>query len=254
MLAIVEEPQRRLTKREKRLLRQQGADTLVRTPSFDLMRIRPKTDNQQKAFQAFYNDKHLFLHGTAGTGKTFIAFYLALQDLHSGDAEQNKVFVVRSTVPSRDMGFLPGNQKDKMKVYEQPYYAIASELYGRGDAYDILKQKNIVEFISTSFIRGTTLSDCFVIVDECQNMDFGELNTIITRAGENARFIFCGDFRQDDLTSKRYNEESGIKRFMNIIQKIDAFEFLNFTKDDIVRSELVKQYIIASEDYGGLTQ
>lgn len=252
MLALVEEPTRRVTKREKRLIRQQGANTLVRTPSFDLTRVKPKTDNQEKAFQGFYNDKHLFLHGTAGTGKTFIALYLALQDIHKGNIDQNKVFIVRSTVPSRDMGFLPGNQKEKMKVYEQPYYAIASELYGRGDAYDILKQKNIVDFISTSFVRGTTLSDCFVIVDECQNMNFGELNTIITRAGENARFIFCGDFKQDDLTSERYKEESGIVHFMNIIKKIRSFEFVDFTREDIVRSALVREYIIASEEYQGI--
>lgn len=250
MLAIVEEPTRRLTKREKRLLRQQGADTLVKTPSFDLKRIRPKTENQDKAFNAFYNDKHLFLHGTAGTGKTFIAFYLALQDLHSGQSDQNKLFVVRSTVPSRDMGFLPGNQKEKMKVYEQPYYAIATELYDRGDAYDVLKQKNIVEFISTSFVRGTTLSNCFVIVDECQNMSDMELHSIITRAGENARFIFCGDFRQDDLSSERKKEKSGVIDFMKIIKRMNMFEFVDFKPEDIVRSDLVKQYIIAREKLG----
>jgi phosphate starvation-inducible protein PhoH len=250
MLAIVEEPNRRLTKREKRLIRQQGANSLPQTPSFDLKRIRPKTDNQDKAFQAFYNDKHLFLHGTAGTGKTFIAFYLALQDLHAGQSDANKLYVVRSTVPSRDMGFLPGNQKDKMKVYEQPYYAIASELYGRGDAYDILKQKNIVEFISTSFVRGTTMSDCIVIVDECQNMSDMELHSIITRAGENARFMFCGDFRQDDLSSERKKEKSGVIDFMRIIRAMNMFEFVDFKPEDIVRSPLVKQYIMARENLG----
>jgi len=250
MLAIVEEPTRRLTKRERRLIRQQGADTLPKTPSFNLNRIRPKTDNQDRAFQAFYNDKHLFLHGTAGTGKTFIAFYLALQDLHSNQTDQNKLYVVRSTVPSRDMGFLPGNQKEKMRVYEQPYYAITSELYSRGDAYDILKQKNVVEFISTSFVRGTTMSDCFVIVDECQNMSDMELHSIITRAGENCRFIFCGDFRQDDLSSERFKERTGVLDFMKIIRQMDMFELVDFKPEDIVRSELVKQYIIAREKLG----
>jgi phosphate starvation-inducible PhoH-like protein len=250
MLAIVEEPNRRLTKREKRLIRQQGANSLSTTPSFELKRIKPITDNQDKAFQAFYNDKHLFLHGTAGTGKTFIGAYLALRDLHSGQCDQNKVIIVRSTVPSRDMGFLPGNQKEKMRVYEQPYYAIATELYGRGDAYDILKQKSIVDFISTSFIRGVTLTDCFVLVDECQNMSDMELHSIITRAGDNCRFIFCGDFRQDDLSSERKKEKSGVVEFMRIIRQMDMFEFVDFQPEDIVRSALVKQYIIARERLG----
>lgn len=250
MLEIAD-PVPRLTKREKRILRQQGASSLQAAPAFNIKRIKPMTDNQQRVFDAFYDDKHLFLHGTAGTGKTFIAFYLALNNLHNQQSNHNKVYVVRSVVPTRDMGFLPGSHKDKMKVYESPYYAISTELYDRGDAYEILKQKNIVEFVSTSFIRGITLSDCIVIVDECQNMNFGELNTIITRAGPNSRFIFCGDFRQDDLTSERYKEESGIVHFMNIIKRINTFEFVNFTRDDIVRSDLVKEYIIAAEEYEG---
>lgn len=253
MLMIAEQPPR-LTKREKRLLRQQGAQSLQVTPSFNIKRIKPMTMNQQRVFDAFYNDQHLFLHGTAGTGKTFIAFYLALNEISKSTTDYKKIYVVRSVVPTRDMGFLPGSHKDKMKVYESPYYAIATELYERGDAYEVLKQKNIVEFVSTSFIRGITLSNCIVIVDECQNMDFGELNTIITRAGENSRFIFCGDFKQDDLTSERYKEESGITHFMNIIKRIAKFEFVNFARDDIVRSDLVKQYIIACEEYEGSAQ
>lgn len=250
MLEIAD-PVPRLTKREKRILRQQGASSLQAAPAFNIKRIKPMTDNQQRVFDAFYDNKHLFLHGTAGTGKTFIACYLALNNLHNQQSNQNKVYVVRSVVPTRDMGFLPGSHKDKMKVYESPYYAISTELYDRGDAYEILKQKNIIEFVSTSFIRGITLSGCIVIVDECQNMNFGELNTIITRAGPNSRFIFCGDFRQDDLTSERYKEESGIVHFMNIIKRINTFEFVNFTRDDIVRSDLVKEYIIAAEEYEG---
>ena len=183
-------------------------------------------------------------------GKTFIGLYLALKEIHNSTTDYNKVFIVRSTVPSRDMGFLPGNHKEKMKVYEQPYYAICTELYDRGDAYDVLKQKNIVEFISTSFIRGTTLSDCIVVVDECQNMDAMELHSIMTRAGENAKFIFCGDFRQDDLSSERKKEKSGVIDFMRIIREMDMFAFVDFQPEDIVRSPLVKQYIIARERLG----
>jgi phosphate starvation-inducible protein PhoH len=148
------------------------------------------------------------------------------------------------------MGFLPGNAKEKTKVYEQPYYSICTELYERGDAYDILKQKNAVEFMSTSFIRGVTLANCIVIVDEAQNLSWEELNSIITRAGENCRFIFCGDFKQDDLTSLRYKEETGIRKFMEVIKRISSFDFTEFTRDDICRSALVKDYIIACEEMG----
>jgi len=249
MLMIAEQPPR-LTKREKRLLRQQGAQSLQVKPSFNIKRIKPMTMNQQRVFDAFYEDQHLFLHGTAGTGKTFIAFYLSLNDIAKATSDYKKIYVVRSVVPTRDMGFLPGSHKDKMKVYESPYYAIASELYERGDAYDVLKQKNIVEFVSTSFIRGITLSDCIVIVDECQNMSDMELHSIITRAGENCRFIFCGDFRQDDLSSERFKEESGVKKFMRIIQRMPSFSFVDFQPEDIVRSSLVKEYIITREKLG----
>lgn len=245
------EPQRRLTKREKRLLRQQEQNaSLQATPNFALQRFQPITKNQEKAFNAFRHGKHLFLHGTAGTGKTFVAFYLALNSLYNTANEYNKVYVVRSVVPTRDMGFLPGNQKEKMRVYESPYYSICTELYGRGDAYEVLKQKNAVDFMSTSFIRGVTLTDCIVIVDECQNMDHMELHSIITRAGNNCRFLFCGDFRQDDLSSERKKEKSGVRDFMNIIQRMSMFEFVDFKPEDIVRSDLVKEYIITREELG----
>jgi len=161
----------RLTKRQKRILRQNGEHELLSnkptfsSPNFNLKRVHPLTDNQKKTFEAFQRGKHLMLHGMAGTGKTFLSMYLAINDLMSGTSDQEKIYVIRSVVPTRDMGFLPGSQKEKMKVYEAPYYAICNELFERGDAYDILKQKNAVEFMSTSFVRGTTLNNCYVIVD-----------------------------------------------------------------------------------------
>ena len=251
---MITETQPRLTKREKRLQRQAAGgveqQNLISSPSFHMKRISPKTKNQSKTFAAFGANKHLFLHGSAGTGKTFISLYLALKELYNDESLQKKVYIVRSVVPTRDMGFLPGNAKEKTKVYEQPYYSICTELYGRGDAYDILKQKNAIEFMSTSFIRGVTLANCIVIVDEAQNLSWEELNSIITRAGENCRFIFCGDFKQDDLTSLRYKEETGIRKFMDVIKRINSFDFTEFTRDDICRSALVKDYIIACEELG----
>lgn len=244
----------RLTKRQKRILRQNGEQDLLNnkptfnSPNFNLKRVHPLTDNQKKTFDAFYQGKHLMLHGMAGTGKTFLSMYLAINDLMSGTSDQEKIYVVRSVVPTRDMGFLPGSQKEKMKVYEAPYYAICNELFERGDAYDILKQKNAVEFMSTSFVRGTTLNNCYVIVDEINNMTFHELDSVITRIGKNCRVIFCGDFRQSDLT--REQERNGLKEFMKVIDRLSDFEYIDFLEADIVRSKLVKEYIIARQKLG----
>jgi phosphate starvation-inducible PhoH-like protein len=244
----------RLTKRQKRILRQNGEQDLLNnkpsfnSPNFNLKRVHPLTDNQKKTFDAFHSGKHLMLHGMAGTGKTFLSMYLAIKDLIGGTSEQEKIYVIRSVVPTRDMGFLPGSQKEKMKVYEAPYYAICSELFERGDAYDILKQKNAIEFMSTSFVRGTTLNNCYVIVDEINNMTFHELDSVITRIGKNCRVIFCGDFRQSDLS--REQERNGLKEFIKVIDRLSDFDYIDFLEADIVRSKLVKEYIIARQKLG----
>jgi phosphate starvation-inducible PhoH-like protein/PhoH-like ATPase len=219
--------------------------------NLQLQSIQPKTKNQRKAFASYVNGNNLLLHGIAGTGKTFISLYLALRELLETNTTKQKIVLVRSVVPTRDMGFLPGNQKEKQKAYELPYYNIFTELFGRGDAYDYLKGRNMVEFISTSFIRGITLNDSIVIVDESQNMDFGELDSIITRVGDNSKIIFCGDYRQCDL--ERQREKTGIIQFMKILKTLSGIENIEFEEDDIVRSKLVKDYIVAKFDYGIFT-
>lgn len=237
----------RLSKRERRILRQEGPESnkpSFKSQNFKLRRISPMTDNQQKTFDAFADGMHLFLHGIAGTGKSFISLYLCLRELMGETSQQNRVVIVRSVVPTRDMGFLPGNVKEKAKVYEAPYAAICAELYGRGDAYEVLKQKSAIEFMSTSFVRGITLNDCYVIVDEAQNMTYQELDSIMTRVGKNCRIIFSGDLNQDDLTSERKKEHSGIRSFMRIVRNMKYFEFIELGIDDIVRSEIVKEYLI----------
>lgn len=246
-------PVNRLTKKQKRVLKQQGV--LERdnnfSPGFSPKKdIKPMTQNQQVAFDAWAKNYNLMLHGIAGTGKTFLAFFFAIQSVFDKNTPYKKIYVIRSVVPSRDMGFLPGNTRDKMKVYEGPYYDICSKIFNRGDAYDILKQKQNVEFLSTSFLRGTTFDDCIILVDEVQNMSDMELHTIMTRVGENCRIIFCGDVKQDDLTSKRYKEESGLAIFMKIIKNMREFSFVEFVKEDIVRSKLVKSYIIERDRQG----
>ena len=238
----------RLTKRQRRLLRQEGIELkneISFKSKFTLNEIKPITQNQEIAFNSFNNKKNLMLHGIAGTGKSFISLYLALKEILDGRSSYNKIFIVRSVVPTRDMGFLPGNQKEKARVYESPYYAICSELFGRGDAYDVLKTKDLIEFISTSFIRGITLNNCIVIADEVANMTLHELDSIITRLGENCRTIFCGDFRQSDFTFDR--DKKGLHDFIKILKSMRGFSFVDFGVEDIVRSNLVKEYIIAKD-------
>lgn len=218
-----------------------------------MKRISPLTDNQIKTFEAFNDEKHLMLHGCAGTGKTFIMIYLAMRAVLSGRVEQQKVYIVRSMLPTRDIGFLPGSQEEKMSVYTEPYYSLFEEMFpGVENPYELAKYQDIVEFIPTSYIRGITLRDAFVIVDECQNLNFHELDTIITRVGENSRIFFCGDFMQTDL--KNHNEQNGIIQFMDIIKNMKSFETINFVEEDIVRSGLVKEYIISKnqKEYKGL--
>src|SRR6056300_457245 len=207
--------------------------------NLDLQQIEPLTANQLKAFES---NKHLVLHGVAGTGKTFISCYLAFDDMIK--QEYNKLVIIRSAVSTRDIGFLPGTEKEKSSVYEEPYKDICIELFQRGDAYEILKTKSIVHFMTTSFIRGITLRDAVVIVDECQNMSFHELDSIITRIGENCKVVFCGDFRQADLS------DNGLSQFIRILKAMAEFELVEFDPVDIVRSGFVKKYIMARVDLG----
>jgi len=155
---------------------------------------------------------------------------------------------VRSAVPSRSVGFLPGKEQEKNQIFEQPYQALCTELFDRGDAYQILKTRDNIRFITTSYVRGMTFRDSIIVIDECQNMSFSELDTILTRVGENCRIIFCGDFRQSDLRFE--DERSGLHDFMKIIHTLNNFEFVEFTEDDILRSDVVKDYIIAREKLG----
>jgi phosphate starvation-inducible PhoH-like protein len=191
--------QQRLTKRQQRL----SEKGLIKFPSiqqlhFELKHIQPITDNQVITFNAFDQGDNLFLHGCAGTGKTFISIYLALKEIENGRSRRRKLIIIRTAQSSKDIGFLPGTEKQKLEVYEAPYKAICAELYHRDDAYDILKQKGIIEFHSTSYLRGTTINDAIILVDEVQNQRYVELRTVLTRTGDHSRIILCGDTKQDD--------------------------------------------------------
>jgi phosphate starvation-inducible protein PhoH len=217
------------------------------TPQFNLRTITPLTTNQELTFKTYESGSNLMLHGVAGTGKTFISMYLALREILSGSSPYEKIIVLRSVVPVRDLGFLPGGIKDKIKAYEEPYKEICDDLFSNGQGYNILKAKNLVEFTSTSFLRGMTFNNSIIIVDEFQNNSFSEINTVMTRVGENSKIIFCGDIRQTDL--KKSEEKDGIRHFIEITRRMGRFEHIEFDQSDIVRSGLVKQYLIESTKY-----
>jgi phosphate starvation-inducible protein PhoH len=243
--------QQRLTKRQQRL----SEKGLIKFPSiqqlhFELKHIQPITDNQVITFNAFDRGDNLFLHGCAGTGKTFISIYLALKEIENGRSRRRKLIIIRTAQSSKDIGFLPGTEKQKLEVYEAPYKAICAELYHRDDAYDILKTKGIIEFHSTSYLRGTTINDAIILVDEVQNQRYVELRTVLTRTGDHSRIILCGDTKQDDLTSDRYKEASGLKDIMKVFNYMNTMTTVQFEIDDIVRSGFVRDFIIAENQLG----
>lgn len=242
---------KKLTRKQKRILRQnqdKQNGTTQEKLNFQLKAIEPLTKHQKESFEAYEAGKNLMLHGIAGTGKSFISLYLSLNQILTDNTQYKKVIIVRSVVPTRDMGFLPGNSKEKAKVYEAPYYAICTELFGRGDSYEYLKQRDLIEFISTSFIRGITLNNCIIIVDEIANMTLHELDSVITRVGKNCKIIFSGDFRQSDFTKD--HERNGLPQFMRIVERMKSFVFIDFDENDIVRSSMVKDYIILKDRLG----
>jgi phosphate starvation-inducible PhoH-like protein len=207
------------------------------------------TKNQQLFFDAYdRGDYFISLHGVAGSGKTFTAFYKAIAEVLRKDTTFEKIIVVRSAVPSREIGHLPGSLTEKLEIYSQPYAQICHTLFGRKDAWTRLGEQGAVEFISTSYIRGMSFDDSIIIVDELQNCTFEELDSVITRCGHRSKIIFVGDYRQTDLNKKR-NDMSGIFKFFDIAESMTAFTKIEFTPDDIVRSSLVKDYIIAKMKY-----
>jgi len=219
--------------------------TMKRLKIDHLLTYDPITENQKLAYEAFKEGDHLVLCGSAGTGKTFVGMYLALEKVLDKSYEQNKLVIVRSVVPTREMGYLPGSVEEKVDAYTAPYRSICTELFNEKMAYENLEQQGIVEFVSTSFIRGTTLDNCIVLVDEMQNLTFHELDSIITRVGKNSRIIFSGDYYQSDLKSG--SDKKGILDFMNIMEVMNNFTTVEYGWADIVRSDFVRDYIMTKE-------
>ena len=214
--------------------------------------INPLTPNQEVAFEQYGQGKNLLLHGAAGTGKTFITLYNALRDVLDTRTPYEKIYIVRSLVATREIGFLPGDHEDKSSLYQIPYKNMVKymfELPTESDfemLYGNLKAQGTVSFWSTSFIRGTTLDNAIIIVDEFQNLNFHELDSIITRIGENSKIMFCGDATQSDLIKTA--EKNGIADFMRILRTMPSMDIIEFVVDDIVRSGLCKEYLVAKMD------
>ena len=222
---------------------------VARLKPSELKEFPALTDNQQKFYDAYVaGDYFIMLTGSAGTGKTFIACYKAIQEVFDKTSSFKRVVIVRSAVQSRDVGFTPGSLEEKMSLYEQPYMQIYHTLFNRHDAYECLKEQSKVEFMSTSFIRGMSFDDSIILVDECQNLTWEELSTIMTRVGYRSKIIFCGDYRQTDLYRNRA-DQSGLMKFHEIAKLMNSYTGIEFTTDDIVRSSLVKDFLIATEKY-----
>jgi phosphate starvation-inducible PhoH-like protein/PhoH-like ATPase len=213
-----------------------------------LVKVKPITDNQTKAFEAYQAGKNLFMYGAAGTGKTFVSLYLAMQEVLKNDTPYDTVYIVRSAVPTREIGFLPGDEEDKTALFQVPYQNMVKFMFEQpneqafDNLYERLKSQGSLFFLTTSFLRGITLDNAIIIVDECQNLNFHELDTIVTRVGQDSKIMFCGDFFQTDLIKS--SDKSGLAQFMKILESMEAFENIEFTIGDIVRSGFVKEYLI----------
>ena len=219
-----------------------------------MVTIKPITDTQKLVFETWKKGQNQFLFGAAGTGKTFISLYLALKDIFDLKTKFEKVVLVRSLIPTRDIGFLPGDEEDKSALYQVPYQNIVQFMFEMpneqafNSLYDKLKGQGSLYFLSTSFLRGLTFDNSIIIVDECQNLNFHELDTIITRVGQDSKIVFCGDFDQSDLL--KHNEKNGLHDFLRILEEMEEFNCSEFTIGDIVRSGFVRSYLINKTKLG----
>ena len=227
-----------------------------RSPFLDILRddIEPLSDNQKTFFDSYKKGQNIIACGCAGTGKTFIALYNALREVLDVNTPYQRIYLVRSLVATREIGFLPGDHEDKADIYQIPYKSMLRYMFvPDNDAeaemlYGNIKSQDIIKFWSTSFLRGTSLDDAIIIVDEFQNLNFHELDSIITRVGKDSRIVFCGDSSQSDL--QKQNEKNGIVDFMNILRKMPSFDIIEFGIGDIVRSGIVREYLVAKMESG----
>ena len=222
--------------------------------SSNLIKVKAITEGQKSVFETWKQGKNQFLFGCAGTGKTFVSLYLAMQDVLDLKTKYDKVILVRSLIPTREIGFLPGDEEDKAALYQVPYQNMVKFMFEQPNEqafnmlYDRLKNQGSLYFLSTSFLRGLTFDNSIIIVDECQNLNFHELDTITTRVGQDSKIIFCGDFSQTDLVKQ--NERNGLHDFLRILEEMQEFNCVEFNIGDIVRSGFVRNYLIQKTKLG----
>ena len=222
--------------------------------SSNLIKVKPITEGQKSGFETWKKGQNQFLFGCAGTGKTFISLYLAMQDVLDLKKKYDKVILVRSLIPTREIGFLPGDEEDKAALYQVPYQNMVKFMFEQPNEqafnmlYDRLKNQGSLYFLSTSFLRGLTFDNSIIIVYECQNLNFHELDTITTRVGQDSKIIFCGDFSQTDLVKQ--NEKNGLHDFLRILMEMQEFNTIEFNIGDIVRSGFVRNYLIQKTKLG----
>jgi phosphate starvation-inducible PhoH-like protein len=215
-----------------------------------MRKIEPLTENQRKFFDAYAKGSYAFmLLGSSGCGKSLISLVHAIGDVLDKDTPYKKVVIIRSSVPSRDAGYLPGSLEEKMSIYEEPYHQIFHDLFGRKDAYTRLKEQGVIEFLSTSYLRGTTFNDSIIFFDEIQNEGWSNIKTVITRTGTRSKLILSGDYLQNDLTKSKH-DQSGFKELCAVVSEMNEFDIITFTTDDIVRSSFTKNFLIACEKLG----
>lgn len=213
-----------------------------------LKHVEALTDNQDKIIHSYFQEQNLLIHGSAGTGKSFLALYLALNDLIAG--RYKKIIICRSAVSSKDLGFLPGTLEEKLAIYEAPYEDIVNDLLQRGDGYKLLKEKGSIEFVSTSFLRGLTFDNTLIFFDEAQNATVHEISSLMTRIGEGSRIICSGDTKQDDLQNIGKKQVSGFQSMIKIAYAMKSFDVIEMTINDIVRSGFVKEFLLARYNLG----
>ena len=220
----------------------------------DMVDIKGITKNQTEVIKEYKKGKCLFLYGSAGTGKTFVLLYKAFQDVLNLKSQYDKVVLVRSLIPTREIGFLPGDEEDKSALYQIPYRNMVQFMFQQPNEqafnmlYDRLTNQGSMYFMSTSFLRGLTFDNSIIIVDECQNLNFHDLDTIVTRVGQNSRICFAGDFFQTDLI--RTNERNGLHDFIRIVENMKSFNVTEYTIADIVRSGFIREYLIEKTKLG----
>ena len=219
-----------------------------------LIKVKPVTDNQKVTFEAFKKGQNIFQYGAAGTGKTFVALYLALKEVLDLKSPYHRVCLVRSLMTTKDVSFIPSNEDDTTLLYQTVYQNMVQFMFEQpneaafSSLYDRLKTQQSLYFLSTSFLRGLTFDNSIIVVDECQNLNFHELDTIITRVGQDSKIFFCGDFSQTDLT--KTNERNGLHDFLRILENMDDFACIEFDIPDIVRSGFVRNYLIEKTKLG----